>query len=45
MAGAADDTGYWWAFSKSLAAAGVVILVGTWVCHYLKFTIPRGNSA
>ncbi|XP_042400845.1 enoyl-[acyl-carrier-protein] reductase [NADH] 1, chloroplastic-like [Zingiber officinale] len=31
IAGVVDDNGYGWAITKALAAAGVEILVGTWV--------------
>ncbi|KAK4783044.1 hypothetical protein SAY86_007418 [Trapa natans] len=45
IAGIADDNGYGWAISKSLAAAGAEILVGTWVpaLNIFETSLRRGK--
>ncbi|EPS59452.1 hypothetical protein M569_15354, partial [Genlisea aurea] len=45
IAGVADDNGYGWAISKSLAAAGAEILVGTWVpaLNIFESSLRRGK--
>ncbi|KAL5983371.1 hypothetical protein ACLOJK_017455 [Asimina triloba] len=45
IAGVADDNGYGWAISKSLAAAGCEILVGTWVpaLNIFETSLRRGK--
>ncbi|KAI4319596.1 hypothetical protein MLD38_033178 [Melastoma candidum] len=45
IAGVADDNGYGWAISKSLAAAGAEILVGTWVpaLNIFETSLRRGK--
>ena len=41
----ADDNGYGWAIAKSFAAAGVEILVGTWVSalNIFETSLKRGK--
>ncbi|KAI3886615.1 hypothetical protein MKX03_031136 [Papaver bracteatum] len=45
IAGIADDNGYGWAITKSLAAAGAEILVGTWVSalNIFEASLCRGK--
>ncbi|KAL6564615.1 Enoyl-[acyl-carrier-protein] reductase [NADH], chloroplastic [Orobanche minor] len=45
IAGVADDNGYGWAISKSLAAAGAEILLGTWVpaLNIFETSLRRGK--
>ncbi|MCY3974103.1 MAG: enoyl-[acyl-carrier-protein] reductase [Simkaniaceae bacterium] len=44
VAGIGDDRGYGWAIAKSLAEAGVEIVIGTWVPVYKIFTTALANG-